>query len=221
MAEIPAGPAVLGEASEATDALRAGPLEVGAFAIDRVPVTEREFAMFLAETGRTEAAAQEWEAAVDRALVARRGRRRGDPAAAYRAHPAVLVSWDDAAAYCRWRGARLPSELEWEKAARGPEGRVFPWGDRADATRVNGLEAAVGDTVPVLTNPRAASPYGVHDVAGNAAEWTATPGPTPEHFIIRGSSFLDPAERARPSRRRERPRDARSVTLTFRCAVTP
>ena len=225
MALVPAGPARLGgpgpAASLELPALAEGARDVAAFVIDRVPVTGREYEQFLAETGRREPAARDAEPSVAPDVVARHDRAVPEARERYRAHPAVLVSWDDAAAYCAWRGARLPDELEWEKAARGAEGRTFPWGERPDATRVNGLEAALGDTVPVLTNPRAVSPFEVHDLAGNAAEWTATPGPTPGHFVVRGSSFLDPAASARADRRRERPREARSVTLTFRCAATP
>jgi len=227
MALVPAGPARLGEAAGGARAglelpsLPEETREVAAFVIDRVPVTEREYAQFIAETRRPTAPAAEFESSVATALVARHDRSRGAQLDAYRAHPAVLVSWDDAAAYCAWRGLRLPDEIEWEKAARGADGLPFPWGTAPDATRVNGLEAALGDTVPVLTHPRARSPFEVHDLGGNAAEWTATPAPSPDHFVIRGSSFLEPASLARAARRRERPRGARSVTLTFRCASTP
>jgi len=227
MALVPAGPARLGEtASDARAALELSPLpegprEVAAFVIDRVPVTEREYAQFVAETRRPAPPVAEFEPSLPAEVVARRDRSRAAQLDVYRAHPAVLVSWDDAAAYCAWRGVRLPDETEWEKAARGTDGRPFPWGTTPDATRVNGLEAALGDTVPVLTYPRARSPFEVHDLGGNAAEWTSTPAPSPAHFVIRGSSFLDPSSLARAARRRERPRGARSVTLTFRCASTP
>ncbi len=225
MALVAAGSARLGGPGPAApmelQPLAEGVRDVAAFAIDRVPVTGREYEQFLAETGRREAPAREFESAVAPDVAARHDRARVEARERYRAHPAVLVSWDDAVAYCAWRGARLPDELEWEKAARGAEGRAFPWGDAPDAARVNGLEAGLGDTVPVLTHRRAVSPFEVHDLAGNAAEWTATAGPTPGHFVVRGSSFLDPAFLARADRRRERPREARSVTLTFRCAANP
>jgi formylglycine-generating enzyme required for sulfatase activity len=227
MALVAAGPARLGETIDREHPspellpLAGESRDVAAFVIDRVPVTEREYAQFLAETRRAPAAAVEFESAIAADLLARHDRARAGHLDAYLAHPAVLVSWDDAAAYCAWRGLRLPDEAEWEKAARGTDGRSFPWGDVADATRINGLEAGLGDTVPVLTHARAQSPFEVHDLGGNAAEWTSTPGPTADHFIVRGSSFLDPVALARSSRRRERPRGARSVTLTFRCAATP
>ncbi|HLC18721.1 MAG TPA: SUMF1/EgtB/PvdO family nonheme iron enzyme [Thermodesulfobacteriota bacterium] len=87
-------------------------------------------------------------------------------------HPVVAVTWSDAAEYCEWKGKRLPTEAQWEKAARGAEGRIFPWGDEFDNTKVNTLGEHAG-TTPVGTFPGGASPYGALDMAGNAQEWTA------------------------------------------------
>jgi formylglycine-generating enzyme required for sulfatase activity len=93
-------------------------------------------------------------------------------------HPVVYVSWDDAVAYCRWlsevtgRPYRLPSEAEWEKGARGTDGRIWPWGNQWDAKRCNTGESDKGDTTPVGAYPQGASPYGLLDMAGNVCEWT-------------------------------------------------
>ena len=88
-------------------------------------------------------------------------------------HPIVNVSWDDAAAYCQWAGVELPTEAQWEKAARGTDGRIWPWGNQWDSSKCNNRASAVGGTAPVGSYPSSASPYGVMDMAGNVWEWCA------------------------------------------------
>ena len=86
----------------------------------------------------------------------------------------VNVSWQDAMVFCEWAGVRLPSEAEWEKAARGTDGRLWPWGNEVpDKERCN-FGMNVGDTTPVGNYPKGASPYGVLDMAGNVWEWTGS-----------------------------------------------
>ena len=91
-------------------------------------------------------------------------------------HPIVSVTWDDAKAYCDWAEASLPTEAQWEKAARGADGRTFPWGDKWDRRKLRCSKKEFGDaggTAPVGSYPRGASPYGCLDMVGNVLQWCA------------------------------------------------
>jgi iron(II)-dependent oxidoreductase len=96
------------------------------------------------------------------------------PAPGYADHPVTEVTWYGAAAYCQWRGARLPTEVEWEAAARGQEGRIYPWGEDPPTTERAVYARLRGAHEPVGQRPAGATPEGVHDLAGNLAEWTST-----------------------------------------------
>jgi len=153
-------------------------------------------------------------------------------------HPIVNVTWDDAAAYAQWAGAALPTEAQWEKAARGPDGRLYPWGNDWDGAKcVNSARGnAPGGTKPVGGMPAGASPYGCLDMAGNVWEWCAdwydgsyyknTPSGNPTGpatgtaRVVRGGSwgntisdFFRAAGRYRPTP------EGRNDYLGFRCVV--
>lgn len=187
------------------------------FFVARVPVTVAQFATFVADTGHQTTAEARGFCKVHTASTWKKvsgatWRTPHGPASSVQHkqdHPVTCVSWYDAAAFCQWAGVRLPTELEWEKAARGPVGRIFPWGDDpADAGQCNfGLH--IGDTTPVTRYPTGASPYGVLDLSGNTWEWTASRWradySTPDEQqiagdtgrVVRGGSFADGARSVR------------------------
>ncbi len=158
------------------------------FYIAKTPVTNAQFAAFVKASGyRTTAEEEGWSwvwtgKEVEKVKGANWQHPRGPQSdiTAKSDHPVVQVSWPDAVAYCRWlakatgRPYRLPAEAEWEKAARGPKGLIYPWGNTWETGRCNSSEAGVGDTNPVGAYPPGASPYGLLDMSGNVWEWCAT-----------------------------------------------
>lgn len=127
------------------------------FWIDRFPVTNRQYARFVAAAGHW--APAHWKD--------------GRPPEALLDHPVVNVFFEDATAYADWAGGALPTELEWEKAARGIHALPFPWGFRGPTAELCNFNMNVGDTTPVgAYSPAGDSPYGVSDMSGNVWEWT-------------------------------------------------
>ena len=199
-------------------------LDLPAYRIDRHLVTHADYARFVAETGHRAPFVSE---AVWRGyrLVHGYGRvlkflwHDGRPPVGREQHPVVLVSHADAVTYCAWRGARLPSEAEWEKAARGTDGRYFPWGDVFDAERLNSEDGGPFDTVPVGQYPDGQSPYGVFDMAGQVFEWTATLfREEPPRYVVKGGSWDDFPGVTRSAARHGRPPGLKHILIGFRCA---
>jgi formylglycine-generating enzyme required for sulfatase activity len=156
-------------------------VHVEGFLIDRFPVTNAQYKRFIEATGH--GPPYGWA-----------GR---DYPEGQADHPVAAVGWQAADAYARWAGLRLPTEAEWEKAARGADGRLYPWGNdwRDDATRRDDPRwpQTRALTTPVGAFPAGASPYGVMDMAGNVAEWTSTPSQPPDAernwawYVVKGA----------------------------------
>ncbi len=261
MVLVPAGEFIMGTAEGSVGLADEHPerrVYLSGFLIDRFEVTNRAYASFVEATGHRPPANSKpsvtlWD--------------KNAPLPGIEEHPVVNVSWNDAAAYCRWAGKRLPTEAEWEKAARGTDGRRYPWGNDWDIAKANSASYWAGRTIdfqsgaewdafwlkgdgarlskekgikgevltlPVGSFPEGASPYGVLDMAGNAAEWVAdwfdpnyyksAPLTDPSGPVrgaikaMRGGSWLKPAVSLRTSDRDWGVMDSRPSGTGFRCA---
>ena len=233
MALVPAGEFLMGSAPDEVAALKREfggrelyrdtpfeeelprrPVKVKAFYIDLHEVTNGEYEAFVAETGRQPPG--HWPG--------------GKAPPELKAHPVVYVSQEDARAYAAWRGKRLPTEEEWEKAARGIDGRVYPWGNEFDPFRSATADSdlrliAHGLCKPGSANPVGeaggdVSPFGARGMAGNVREWTAAEHPAhPGMAVIKGASWVDLHVNARAASRAYAPKGAVSHIIGFRCVM--
>jgi len=216
MVVVPAGEFIMGsdgpEAYE--DEKPASKIFVPAFSIDKFEVTNARYRRCVEAGACTRPVGQAYD----------------DPTKAD--HPVTVVSWKQAVAYCRWAGKRLPTEAEWEKTARGTDGRRYPWGDRFDGERANA--GYTNGTTAVGSYPQGASPYGAMDMAGNVWEWTASlyrpypydPSEGREDLeargarVNRGGSWYAGPKDARTSHRANAGHIYRRIAdLGFRCAL--
>jgi len=156
MVLVPAGEFIMGSNEHDRSERPQRKVYLDAYYIDIYCITNSQFARFVEETGYK--TLSPWR------RYFKPGREN---------HPVIYVSWQDAVAYCEWAGKRLPTEAEWEKAARGTDGRLFPWGNEFDLSRLNIAESGYGTTVPVDAYPQGVSPYGCYNMAGNVWEWCA------------------------------------------------
>lgn len=243
---IPAGSSMIGGDAEALDPLPARRMAVQAFFMTRYPVTFGEYAAFLTDISRerpqealdrlprTRDAAEpllvlgadgQWlpsetliEAAMRELYPVGQGFEER--------MPVVAVRFEDAMAYLSWRSGRdgiayrLPSELEWERAARGADGRTFPWGSKFDASfcRMSSSRATPAHPEPIGAFPSDRSPFDVHDLAGGVREWVTSPDLDLEHAMLRGGFWAGDARTCRSASRWRVPRSTRSATVGFRLA---
>jgi formylglycine-generating enzyme required for sulfatase activity len=216
-------------------------MNLPAYYIGRYPVTNAQYFYFARETGRRVKDETGWE-------LAEIGRR---PRAGTEEWPVVGISWDDAVDYCAWlkdktgRGYRLPSEAEWEYAARGKDGRFYPWGDEFEPSNCNCASTGIGAPTPIgQYSLNGDSPWGCADMAGNVWEWTNTLWgrtaqaqyiypyksddgreshealkPYREHRLCRGGSFAEPPERVTCTTRAQYSADSRDRSRGFRVAM--
>lgn len=185
--------------------------QVQTFYIDRQEVTNAEYKSFMEETGHK--APMGWD---DRTVPVGR-----------EDHPVSGISYEDARAYASWAGKKLPTERQWEVAARGSSGRTYPWGQldtNGGSPAANTVEMGVGGSISVDELSESCTPKEVCHLVGNVAEWTRTTetSETGEPLqVVKGGSYLYPIEMGKPSERLLRAADVRLKAIGFRCVKGP
>jgi len=224
MVLVPAGEFTMGSSTGDADEQPAHQVYVDAFSMDVYEITVGQYADFLQATEAN--SPSDWKTM-------------NQPA--YQKRPVANVDWADAAAYCKWAGKRLPTEAEWEKAARGTDGRLYPWGNDPPTPR----HANYGKTgshnhgalAPVGMLENGKSPYGSYDMAGNVWEWVSdwydndyyknSPSQNPtgpasgESKVLRGGSWDSDPQQLRSALRYFHRSAHRHKDYGFRCAKTP
>jgi formylglycine-generating enzyme required for sulfatase activity len=234
MVYVPAGEFEMGSEDGDPDERPVHTVALGAFWIDQTEVTNGQFVAFLNRQGNQTEGGVTWLDLDDEDALIELGGGKFVPKTDYGDHPVIEVSWYGAQAYCEWAGGRLPTEAEWEYAARGPDALTYPWGDDPPDCSSAQSSSCDGETVPVGSLPAGASWCAALDVAGNAFEWVSdwysasyygtSPRENPEgppsgeYRILRGGSwFHDPYYTRGANRGCNVPAVARP-TVGFRCA---
>ncbi len=174
MITIPAGPFMMGSNNGPQDERPVHNVKLPSFAIDRTPVTNSQFAVFLDVVGPGSREEERFYDVDDEDARIHQGDGQWLADDGFADHPVMEVSWFGAISYCGWAGKRLPTEAEWEKAARGTDGRKFPWGNSPPDSSTAQFDAEYNESVPVDRFPQGASPYGVLGFSGNAWEWVSS-----------------------------------------------
>ncbi|WP_231336122.1 SUMF1/EgtB/PvdO family nonheme iron enzyme [Actinomadura graeca] len=195
MTLVPAGVYFAGENSE--------PVYLPAFYIDVFPTTNADYARFVTATDHKPP--QHWE--------------NGQIPEGLENHPVVFVTWHDAQAYAQWSAKTLPSAQQWEKAARGTRGEIYPWGNQRTPAKVNCREGGKRSTTPVDCYASGVRPYNVYDMCGNTWDWCSTES-EPGRYELKGSAFTSPFLRCAPSTFNDASADMHDDDTGFRC-VTP
>ena len=224
MVLIPAGAFIMGSWTGDADERPVRKVHLDAYYFDKNQLTVGEYAKFLSATSHSEP--PDWN------IMSR---------AMHQNRPVVNVDWADAAAYCTWAGKRQPTEAEWEKAARGTDGRTYPWGDEPPTKLHGNMKKELWNShmglTPVGIFENGKSPYGINDMAGNVWEWVSDwydddyystaplrnpPGPaTGISKVVRGGSWGSGSEALRSAERETRVPSFQGYGTGFRCAMTP
>jgi formylglycine-generating enzyme required for sulfatase activity len=221
MVFVPAGEFLMGNNDMHPDEQPAHKVYLDAFWIDKTEVTNAQYKAFMEATGHEPPDYESWE----------------NPLFNLPDQPVVGVTWFDARDFCQWAGKRLPTEAEWEKAARGTDGRIYPWGNEfneldLEQEYVNFFTKRLGRANYVGSYPKGASPYGALDMAGNVYEWTNSlyqPYPynktdgredlqAPGQRSVRGGSWYSVKSSLRMAQRLKLAPDFFDHTIGFRCA---
>jgi formylglycine-generating enzyme required for sulfatase activity len=223
MVLVPAGEFVMGADDRQPNERPRRKISIVAFRIDRTEVTNAQFCDFLNAIRRNrDEEGVTWIDLDNPECKIRPGKKRGEfvVQTGFESFPIVCVSWHGAAAYAKWIGKRLPSETEWEKAARGIDGREWPWGSESASGRANLGSSPQSSAAPRMVGSfsQGASTNGCLDMAGNVWEWTTTNLDDKEK-IIRGGAFDSPPILGRCAARASAAPALRSNRLGFRCAA--